>query len=176
MGHWRAHDLADTVVAGQPISDWHDTIGGIEATGNGEPIFSPGQAGGRAAIGFDPSDGADGLKVRSQDNPLNGKLDFTAFVTFSTSSSDLLGDQGGLVFAFRTSGLELTRVFIRLGNHDEFQRPGCRWTRGWLRVHAGISLFFGHGTQRWLTTHGGVRQEWLLDVAICRRPACRSTG
>ncbi len=93
VAHWLADESVSATEDGV-VTEWSDQIGNRSARGIGTPQRVSGELGGRASIRFEAADGADGLQVRSVDNPLAGAGDFSVAVTFVTDSDQLVGTDG----------------------------------------------------------------------------------
>ena len=78
-GHWVAQDLLDGLEAGARVTAWTDRVGGAVAAPEdaGNPTLLNGVVGGRPAVHFDASDGADPLFVPAASSPMTGAGDFT---------------------------------------------------------------------------------------------------
>ena len=83
VAEWNA-DLIEGLEDGALIESWADTSGGREAARNGTPTLAVGAIGGRNAVAFDPSDGADSLDVSAANSPLSLADDFSLSVVFKT--------------------------------------------------------------------------------------------
>ncbi|MEZ6116057.1 MAG: LEPR-XLL domain-containing protein [Pirellulaceae bacterium] len=105
VAHWSAADLTGSNE--QVVQQWTDRISQISAELHaGEPVLANGAVGGRAAVRFDNANGADSLRVASQDSPMSMANDFSFAVVFATSADDFRSgtnwfDATGLVDADR---------------------------------------------------------------------------
>jgi hypothetical protein len=99
---WTADDLLAQLPEGGTIAAWQDSVAGIGATSSGSPALLTGQAGGRALVSFDASDGADSLFIDARDNPLTGAGDFSVAVAFRSAANTLQGANGDW---FRNTGI-----------------------------------------------------------------------
>ena len=95
VANWQAQELAATLADGDTVTEWIDSVSGINATnGKGTPTFVAGQFSGRAAIRFDASDEIDQLVAAANTSPISGADDFSISVAFATSSDALAGTNG----------------------------------------------------------------------------------
>jgi hypothetical protein len=94
VAHWSADQLGASLRDGDVIRSWVDTIGGRVAVATGTPQWQANALGARAAIRFDPSDGADYLVLPAAQSPLANATDFSVTVAFATEGLPAFGGQG----------------------------------------------------------------------------------
>ncbi len=106
VAHWSADSLNGEVADGAPIANWADSIGNVDAVGDGSPLLVKSQLSGHSVVRFDPADGRDIFRVGTGESPVDDAADFTVAVVFTTSG-DTVGANGnwydntGLVDATR---------------------------------------------------------------------------
>jgi hypothetical protein len=91
IGHWLADDLNARLEDGAAISRWVDSTAAIPAVAQGEPQLVKDRWLGHSVVRFDPTDGADQLRVAADVSPMSGAEDFTIAVVFGTQTAG----QGG---------------------------------------------------------------------------------
>ena len=101
VAQFMADQLQDQVAHEGVISEWTDTDSQYVARANGAPSLIHDRFGGRSAIRFNPSDGADSFRIDLADNPISEANDFSVLVVFATDQPAVGNDQQW----FRNTGL-----------------------------------------------------------------------
>ncbi len=147
------------VADGAAATDWTDTVSNITATRFGEPTLKANAAGGRSLVQFNPSNGVDGFRVRSAQNPISNTGDFSVVAAFVTSATDLRGTNGPW---FQNTGLVDSSA---LG----FSQDWGVGINAAGQISAGMGNGFGNPSSTLYSTATGLNNGQLHVIAVTRQ-------
>ncbi len=158
IAHWVADDLDSGGADVAPVTEWVDSVAGREVGAIGTPLKIANSIGGRASVQFDPSDGDDGFRLRSTNNPLVRADDFSVLVAFRTDSTSLVGQQGDW---YNNTGLVDS-------NAMGFSRDWGLSINAAGQLSAGMGAGFGMPTTT-LYSSAGQLNDGQLHIAVVSR-------
>lgn len=94
IAHWTASESISVGAEGAVVASWTDIVSGKQSETVGTPMLVSDAIGGRAAVRFDATDGVDGIRISSFENPLDGATDFSVAVVVAGDSNALHGNTG----------------------------------------------------------------------------------
>ena len=86
VGYWQADQNLVTAAGSAVLTEWTDIVAAQPTRIFGSPELNASGAGGRAMVSFDATDGNDGVRVASANNPLGSPTDFSVAFAFQTTS------------------------------------------------------------------------------------------
>lgn len=157
VAHWNP-DTID-VANGAAITDWTDSVSKSVAARFGEPTLATNAVAGRSMVQFNPSNGVDGFRIRSAQNPISNTGDFSVVAAFMTSATDLRGTNGPW---FQNTGLVDSSA---LGFSQDWG-VGINATG---QISAGMGNGFGSPSATLYSTASGLNDGQLHVIAVTRQ-------
>lgn len=131
-GHWTAGGLDATLVSGETVTGWADSVAGIAASAEGSPKLVKNVLNGESVVRFAPEDGLDGFLVPAANSPMSGASDYSIAVVFAASLANP------------------TPLLVE--NFDGFTAPPANFNGG--QYQSGLPVAFGGNLPGWSKSGG----------------------